>query len=168
MTETTITVSRGLPLKDSTTPTSNDVRRWIYAWFTMFEHRVAADRLVAHLADESLSLAFPVGEPLRSGAEFAGWYEDLLANTTWNFHELTDITVEATSTGGRPGFAVGLDIGWQGQIVDGSQWDSNLPDGQFRFEVHQDWQVVSHDGDALDNPFEIVSLVATMREAASR
>ena len=163
MTDNSVTVSPGLPLTDSTTPTSNDVRRWVYSWFTLFEHRAAAERLVAHLADDMLSLTFPGGEPLRSGAEFVAWYAELLANTRWNFHELTNITVEPTSTGSRPSFDVGLDISWQGQTVEGSPWYSNLPDGQFRFEVHQDWKVISHDGDALDNPFKIVDLVATMR-----
>src|SRR5262249_21402541 len=116
MTENTITIGDDFPLTDSTTPTTNDVRRWVYAWFTMFEHRAMAERLVAHLADGALSLTFPGGEPLRSGAEFATWYEDLLANTVWNFHELTNITVQTTRTGHHPSFDIALDISWRGQI----------------------------------------------------
>lgn len=163
MTENTTALSPGPPLTDSTTPTSNDVRRWVYTWFTMFEHRAKAQQLVAHLADGPISLTFPGGEPLRSGAAFAAWYEGLLTNTKWNFHELTNITVEPTSTGGHPSFDVGIDISWQGQLVEGSEWGSNLPAGQFRFQVHQEWHVISQDGDALDNPFQIVSLVASMK-----
>ena len=163
MTQNTIVLSPDLPMTDSATPTSNDVRRWVYTWFTMFEHRAEPRELVAHLTDGPLSMTFPGGEPLRNRSAFAAWYEDLLANTTWNFHELTNITVQATNTGTHPTFDVGLDISWQGQIVEGSGWATNLPAGQFRFEVHQQWQVISQDGDALDDPFQIVNLVATMK-----
>ena len=123
MTQNTMAIGHERPPTDSTSPNSNDVRRWVYAWFTMFEHRAPAERLVAHLADGPLSLTYPGGEPLRSGTEFAAWYEELLANTKWNFHELTN-TVEATSTGSHPSFDVGLNVSWRGQIVEGSECSS--------------------------------------------
>jgi len=162
MSDTTSVLSPGLPLTDSTTPTTNDVRRWVYSWFTMFEHRAPAERLVRHLAQDSLSLTFPGGEPLRSRAEFAEWYDGLLANTKWNFHELTNLTVVAGEDDGRPSFEVGVDIGWQGEVVEGSQWSTNLPDGRFRFEVHQDWHVTCLEEDALEDPFTLLTLFATM------
>ena len=43
-------LSPGLPLVDSTTPNTNDVRRFVHRWFTLWEHRSAPKRLVPHLA----------------------------------------------------------------------------------------------------------------------
>jgi hypothetical protein len=40
----------------------------------------------------------------------------LLANTTWNFHELPGLTIQPTVSG----FTVGFDVDWQGAVSDGS------------------------------------------------
>jgi hypothetical protein len=144
------------------TVTSNDVRRWVYEWFTMWEYRVPAERLVRHLAEDSLSLTFPGGRPLGSAAEFTAWYEALLENTTWNFHELSNLAVVATTGNGSPQFEVGFDVSWRGQTESASEWPTNLPDRGFRFEVYQTWKVVSVEGEALNSPFTITNLVATM------
>lgn len=142
----------------SNTTTTNDVRRFVYSWFTMWEHRVHAERLTRHLAEDSLSLTFPGGSPLTSPAEFGEWYAGLLANTVWNFHELSNIEVTATGDG----FDVSMDISWRGQTEASSEWPTTLPDSGFRFEVHQDWKVVTLEGDPLADPFAIVTLVASM------
>jgi catechol 2,3-dioxygenase-like lactoylglutathione lyase family enzyme len=146
--------------QDTVSPNANDVARFVYTWFTLFEHRAHAEHLTAHLSDgEQLSLSFPGGEPLRTGQQFAGWYAELLANTTWNFHELSELTIEPTESG----FAIRFDVDWKGAVADGSDWPSNLEGGQFRFAMQQDWHVAVRPGAAADNPFEIETLVARPR-----
>jgi hypothetical protein len=141
-------------------PNANDVARFVYTWFALFEHRARAESLTAYLSDgERLSLSFPGGEPLQTGEQFSGWYDQLLANTTWNFHELSGLTIQPTVAG----FTVRFDVDWQGAVSDGSEWPSNLGGGQFRFAMHQDWHVAVRPGAALDNPFEIETLVARPR-----
>jgi hypothetical protein len=145
---------------DVASPNANDVARFVYTWFTRFEHRARAERLTAHLSDgEQLSLDFPGGDPLRTRGQFAAWYEDLLANTTWNFHALSDLTIEPAASG----FAVGFDVDWEGAVADGSAWPSNLDGGRFRFALHQDWQVAVRPGAAADDPFAIETLVTRPR-----
>ena len=145
---------------DTASPNANDVARFVYTWITLFEHRARAESLTTYLTDgEQLSLTYPGGEPLRTRQQFAGWYDELLTNTTWNFHALSGLTIQPTAGG----FTVGFDIDWQGALSDGSEWPSNLEGGQFRFTVHQDWHVAVRPGDPADNPFQIETLVATPR-----
>ena len=145
---------------DTANPNTNDVARFVYTWFTLFEHRAPAESLTAYLTDgEQLRLSFPGGRPLQTGKQFTEWYEELLANTTWNFHELSGLTIQPTVSG----FTVGFDVDWQGAVSDGSEWPSNLEGGRFRFAMHQDWHVAVRPGAAADNPFEIEALVARPR-----
>ena len=67
---------------DTQTVNANDVRRFVYAWFTLFEHRAPAERLAAHLPDDGpLRLAFPGADPLLTKRQFIDWYRTPLANT---------------------------------------------------------------------------------------
>jgi hypothetical protein len=141
-------------------PNANDVARFVYTWFTLFEHGARPESLTTYLADsEQLSLSFPGGEPLHTREQFTDWYRQLLTNTTWNFHELSGLAIGPTMAG----FTVGFDVDWQGAVSDGSEWPSNLEAGQFCFEMRQDWHVAVRPGLAAENPFEIETLVARPR-----
>jgi hypothetical protein len=141
-------------------PNANDVARFVYTWFALFEHRARPESLTAYLADsEQLSLSFPGSKPLHTSQQFTDWYQELLANTTWNFHELSGLTIQPTVSG----FTVGFDVDWQGAVSDGSEWPSNLEAGQFRFSMRQDWHVAVRPGPAAENPFAIETLVARPR-----
>jgi hypothetical protein len=107
-------------------------------------------------------LTFPGGSPLGSAAEFTAWYEALLENTTWNFHELSNLAVVATTVDGSPQFEVEFDVTWSGQTESESEWPTTMDNRGFRFEVHQAWKVVTHEGEARNSPFMITNLVATM------
>lgn len=140
---------------------ANDLRRFVYTWFTFFEHRAPAERLAAHLDDDRpLSLAFPGAEPLRDVKGFTDWYEQLLANTRWNLHELTNLTV-GPAEGGT--YHVSFDIDWEGAVTADSAWPTNLPDRHFRFALRQRWQVAVRAGSPLDDPFVLTDLVAEPR-----
>jgi catechol 2,3-dioxygenase-like lactoylglutathione lyase family enzyme len=144
---------------DTATPNANDVARFVYAWFTLFEHRARPENLTAYLADsEQLSLIFP-GSEMHTSQQFTDWYQELLVNTTWNFHEVSGLTIQPTVSG----FTVGFDVDWQGAVSDGSEWPSNLEAGQFRFAMRQDWHVAVRSGPPAENPFEIETLVAKPR-----
>jgi hypothetical protein len=149
-----------LNIPDTASPNANDVARFVYTWFTLFEHRARGESLTAYLSDgDELSLSFPGGEPMRTREEFADWYRELLINTSWNFHELSGLTVQPTARG----FTVGFDVDWQGGLCDGSEWPSNLEGGRFRFAIHQDWHVAVRPGAPEDNPFAIEIIVARPR-----
>ena len=51
---------------------SNDLRRFVYEWFTHFEHAAPTDFYLDHLADENLDVRFPGSDPMTSHTDFAG------------------------------------------------------------------------------------------------
>ncbi|HEU5353147.1 MAG TPA: hypothetical protein VFU65_01735 [Actinocrinis sp.] len=160
-TETINSLSPGLPPATTEAVNSNDVRRFVYAWFTMFEHRVPTERLTRHLADDRpILLSFPDAEPLRDAGQFAAWYGQLLGNTAWNFHELTNVTVRAEEGGS---YQVGFDVDWQGGVTEDSSWPTNLPERRFRFALRQKWRVITRPGNVLENPLSIVELAVEQR-----
>ena len=160
-TEIINSLSPGLPPATTDAVNANDVRRFVYTWFTMFEHRAPAAWLTRHLAaDRPIRLSFPGMEPLLDAEQFAGWYGQLLANTVWNFHELANVTVHARWDGI---YQVGFDVDWQGGVTEDSSWPTNLPERRFRFALRQQWSVIARSGDALEDPVSIVEVTAEQR-----
>jgi hypothetical protein len=160
-TEIINSLSPELPPATTDAVNANDVRRFVYTWFTMFEHRAPAARLTRHLAaDRPIRLSFPGMEPLLDAEQFAEWYEQLLANTVWNFHELTNVTVHPEGDGT---YQVGFDVDWQGGVTEDSSWPTNLPERRFRFALRQQWSVIARPGNALEDPVSIVEVTAGQR-----
>ena len=160
-TEMINSLSPGLPPATTDAVNANDVRRFVYTWFTTFEHRAPAAWLTRHLAaDRPIRLSFPGMEPLLDAEQFAEWYGQLLANTVWNFHELANVTVRPEGDGT---YQVGFDVDWQGGVTDGSCWPTNLPERRFRFALRQQWSVIARSGDALEDPVSIVKVTAEQR-----
>ena len=120
-----------------------------------------AARLTRHLAaDRPIPLSFPGTEPLRDAEQFAEWYGQLLANTVWNFHDLTNVTVRPQGDGA---YLVGFDVDWQGGVTEDSSWPTNLPERRFRFALRQQWSVIARSGNALEDPVSIVKVTAGQR-----
>ena len=64
-TEIINSLSPELPPATTDAVKANDVHRFVYTWFTMFEHRAPAAQLAWHLAaDRPVRLSFPGTEPL--------------------------------------------------------------------------------------------------------
>src|SRR5262249_15618628 len=80
-------VRRFMPADGLAATNTNDLHRFVYDWFTHFEHAAPASFYLTFLADQNVYVAFPGVAPLTSHAAFAGWYDNLLAQTLWNFHD---------------------------------------------------------------------------------
>lgn len=106
-------VNRFKPERDSAATNPNDVRQFLYDWFTHFEHAAPVDFLLKHLDDKNMDLAFPGMSPLTSHAEFAGWYNNLLAQTLWNFHDLSAIQIRRE---GPREYLVSFIVDWYGEV----------------------------------------------------
>src|SRR5262249_21838411 len=57
---------------------SNDLRRFVYDWFTHFEHAAPSAFYLDHLDGKRLDVRFPGVEPITSHEGFRRWYENLL------------------------------------------------------------------------------------------
>src|SRR5579859_4328967 len=79
------------PMDPAHTLNANDVRRFVYEWFTHFEHLADVEYYVDHIDAAHMRISFPGMAPLTTHAAFAAWYTNLLAQTLWNFHDLAQI-----------------------------------------------------------------------------
>jgi len=121
---------------------SNDVRRFIYEWFTQFEHATPASYYVGHLDDKNMSLAFPGQAPLISHADFTKWYNNLLAQTLWNFHEVSNLQIKHTAP---HEFLVSFIVNWYGEVKASSEqvagWQSRKDSYLYHYTLRQTWVV---------------------------
>jgi hypothetical protein len=125
---------------------SNDLRRFIYEWFTHFEHAAPVDFYLTHLADRNLEVRFPGADPIASHADFARWYENLLAQTLWNFHDLSGIEIRKTAADQH---LVTFVVNWYGEVrADSDQlaaWQSRGDSCLYDYFIRQTWTVTCGD-----------------------
>lgn len=121
---------------------SNDVRRFVYEWFTQFEHASPADYYLSHLDDKNMSMAFPGTAPLTSHAAFSTWYNNLLAQTLWNFHDVSALEIKPVAD---QKFLVSFIIDWYGEVKSDSPqragWQSRKDSFVYRHKLRQTWTV---------------------------
>jgi len=121
---------------------SNDLRRFVYDWFTHFEHASASDFYLSHLDNKNMSITFPGMAPLASHADFTAWYNNLLAQTKWNFHDVSALQVRQTAP---QEFLVSFIIDWYGEVkADSSQlagWQSRSDSFLYHHKLRQTWTV---------------------------
>jgi hypothetical protein len=125
---------------------SNDVREFVFDWFRHFEHAAAPDYYVAHLSATDLKLAFPGGEPLTSPSAFVAWYNNLLAQTVWNFHDVSQLQVKRVSA---TEFAVSFIVDWYCEVrADSEQlagWQVRSDSNLYHHTLRQTWTVKAAD-----------------------
>jgi hypothetical protein len=105
-------VKRFKPKGGRAATNSNDLRRFLYDWFAHFEHAAPADFYLDRLAADGLDLRFPGTEPMTSHADFARWYENLMAQTLWNFHDIS--AVEIKQVAGQ--YLMSFVFHWYGEV----------------------------------------------------
>lgn len=130
------------PLNGLAATNSNDIRQFIYEWFTHFEHASSVDYFLAHLDDQHLSAVFPGMAPMTSHAAFADWYNNLLAQTLWNFHDVSAIEIKQTAA---QSYHVSFVVDWYGEVrADSAQlagWQSRSDSRIYHRKLRQDWTV---------------------------
>jgi hypothetical protein len=139
-------VRRFEPEHGLTATNSNDLRRFLYDWFTHFEHAAPTDFYLDHLDDANMEIRFPGSEPITSHAEFAAWYENLLAQTLWNFHDLSAIQIEPLR---GLQYLVTFVVDWYGEVrADSDQlagWQSRPDSCLYHYFIRQTWTVRADD-----------------------
>jgi hypothetical protein len=120
----------------------NDLRRFVYEWFTQFEHAAPADYYLSHLDDENMSLVFPGMAPFASHADFAKWYSNLLAQTLWNFHEVSALQIQQTAS---QKYLISFVVDWYGEVKPDSEqragWQSRSDSTLYHRTLRQTWTV---------------------------
>ena len=131
---------------------SNDVRMFIYDWFSHFEHAASTDFYLGHLDDKNMSLTFPGQAPLTSHASFARWYNNLLAQTRWNFHDVSALQIERRAS---DRFLVSFVLDWYGEVKPESDqlagWQSRKDSVIYHHNLRQTWTVKAGDRLVIEN-----------------
>lgn len=126
---------------------TNDIRRFVYDWFTHFEHIADVDYYLSHLDETTMQVAFPGQSPITTHAGFADWYTNLITHTLWNFHDLSQIQVSGAT---RQGYTVSFLVNWYGEVrADSEQapgWRTNGESNIYRHHFRQTWTVKVVDG----------------------
>lgn len=120
----------------------NDLRLFIYEWFTHFEHAAPVEFYLGHLDDKKMHAAFPGMTPLASHAEFIAWYNNRLAQTEWNFHEVSAIRIEQKTP---REYLVSFVLDWYGKVKAASDqvagWQSRSDSFLYHHKLRQTWTV---------------------------
>ena len=139
-------VKRFKPEPDRAAVNTNDLRRFLYDWFTYFEHAVPIGFYLGHLDDKNMHLAFPGMAPLTSHAAFTGWYDNLLAQTLWNFHAVSALQIERT---GPRAYRMSFIVDWYGEVKADSEqragWQSRSDSTLYHHTLRQTWIVTAGD-----------------------
>jgi hypothetical protein len=118
----------------------NDVRRFVYDWFTHFEHATPASYYLEHLDGANLRVAIPGVEPITSHAAFSIWYDNLIAQTVWNFHDLGRIEVQRSSA---DEFLITFVVDWNGEVRSDSDqlagWQVRGDSFLYHHHLRQTW-----------------------------
>lgn len=139
-------VRRFKPEHGGAATNSNDLRRFIYDWFTHFEHAATDEFYLRHLDDQNMHLAFPGQSPLTSHAGFVRWYRNLLTQTRWNFHDVSSLDITPTAT---HEFLISFIVDWYGEVkADSDQaagWQSRPDSFLYHHRLRQTWTVTVQD-----------------------
>jgi hypothetical protein len=133
-------VTRFKPEHGVVPPTTNDLRSFLYDWFAHFEHAAPTDFYLGHLDDGNMDVQFPGVDPINSHAGFIGWYENLLAQTLWNFHDIHAIQIKRTTL---HEYLVTFVFNWYGEVkADSDQlagWQSRSDSFLYQHFIRQTW-----------------------------
>ena len=133
-------VTRFKPEHGLVEPTTNDLRSFLFDWFAHFEHAAPTDFYLGHLDDGNMHVQFPGVDPINSHAGFIGWYENLLAQTLWNFHDIHAVQIERTTP---QEYLVTFVVDWYGEVkADSDQlagWQSRSDSFLYHHSVRQSW-----------------------------
>ena len=139
-------VTRFKPEHGLVPPTTNDLRSFLYDWFAHFEHAAPTDFYLGHLDDGNMDVQFPGVDPINSHAGFIAWYENLLAQTSWNFHDIHAIQIEETTP---LEYLVTFVVDWYGEVnADSDQlagWQSRSDSFLYHHVIRQTWTMSVND-----------------------
>jgi hypothetical protein len=140
----------------------NDLRLFLYEWFTHFEHAAAVDFYLSHLDDKNMYVAFPGMAPLTSHADFARWYGNLLAQTRWNFHDVAAIQIKRTAP---LEYLMSFVVDWYGEVKSESDqvagWQTRPDSFLYHHRLRQTWTM------KVDDRLLIEKLVVSGGDAPS-
>ncbi|OHD13033.1 MAG: hypothetical protein A2086_07505 [Spirochaetes bacterium GWD1_27_9] len=106
----------------------NDVKAFVYNWFSGFDHQSDISFFKKHLDPQKVDMYFP-DFPIKSIKDFEKWYNGVINNIQWNTHIISNLKVTGDET---RMFFVSFDVNWKAKAYNGENYNMN---------IHQDWNL---------------------------
>jgi len=123
----------------------NDVKSFVYKWFTGFDQQKPMSFFLNHLSD-NVQMSYPDAK-IKSKKDFINWYENVLKNITSNTHAIRNLEVVGNQ---KNGWNVTYNVQWKANAKNGSKYN---------LYVHQNVHLI-HNG----KTFKITKLEAKLKD----
>ncbi len=123
----------GTAHKKGTPFTMNELKSFVYCWFSLFDRNAPIAEFLAVLRDRDLDVSLP-GAHLKSHTEFTDWYAGILQTFKSASHDIRSLEITNKEDGS---FQVDLSVQWTAEGYDGAH--PNIL-------VHQVWKQVDQGG----------------------
>ena len=90
--------TRVRPEETAFVPNENDIKSFVYRWFSWLDHRVEGFLFLYHLNKEDLLMKLPEAT-IHSHDDFKKWYQSFCENSQSNTHEVSNIKVKSLANG---------------------------------------------------------------------
>lgn len=111
------------------TYSQNDVKAFVYEWFSGFDHQRGDEYFTKHLDPLHVQMEFP-DFPIHSVADFKRWYKGVKDSIRYNIHHLSELKVSGDE---KNGYDVSLHVNWVADTYDKKHYDANIA---------QKWRVI--------------------------
>jgi hypothetical protein len=99
--------------------TENDVKAFVYQWFSWLDHRVGEFHFMSHLSSAGFEISLP-GVTIKDYTGFKKWYDCMRESYTWNSHEVSNVKVNGDY---EKGYTVEMTVRWRAVTSDGDSCD---------------------------------------------
>ncbi|MEI6631321.1 MAG: hypothetical protein WCL25_01745 [bacterium] len=100
-------------------PNENDIKSFVYRWFSWMDHQVADFLFIYHLSKDDLVMKFPEAV-VHSHDDFKKWYQGVKDNIQSNVYEVGDIKVSQLP---KERYKVDLSVRWKAKTHKGESLD---------------------------------------------
>jgi hypothetical protein len=100
-------------------PNENDIKSFVYRWFSWLDHQVADFLLLYHVSKDNLVMKFPE-TVVRNHSDFKIWYQGLKDNIQSNNYEVSDIKITQLP---KVRYKVELRVRWKAKTYKGEALD---------------------------------------------
>jgi hypothetical protein len=121
-------------------PNENDVKSFVYRWFSWLDHQVADFLFAYHLSKDDLLMKLPEGV-LHNEADFKVWYQAQKDKIKSNSYEVGDIKVSFLP---KDRFKVDFPVRWKAKTYKGESLDVKFKEswilslaGSGRFNINR-------------------------------
>ena len=100
-------------------PNENDIKSFVYRWFSWLDHQVSDFLLLYHLSKDDLVMKLPEAL-VRNHSDFKKWYQGMKDTIQSNNYEVGDIKVTGLPKGR---YKVDLSLRWKAKTYKGESLD---------------------------------------------